>query len=197
MNKNIIYSFLNITVILLFAFMLSCGRTDDSDQASSGSGIIQFDMSDKPYDAEAENLSKQYGDKVAIARSQLRRALDFAEANGIEKLIEVLNNPKDPRRSRFVDGDFYVWIFKTDYRSNAIVVAHPINKAINDRDFFEIKDAAGKTFMKDIIRITAVRGRGWVAYSWAHPRLKKAMDKLTFSEKFGDYILNDGFYLHD
>lgn len=198
MKKQMLLTGFNFIMISLIVIFAACGKkSNDTAKEVSDNTVQQFDMTDKPYDIEAENLSRQYGPKVAISMAQLQRGLEFAEANGIEKLIEVLNNPKDPRRSRFVQGDYYIWIFKTDYKSNAIVVAHPINKAINNRDFFEIKDASGKTFIKDIIRVTATKGRGWVQYSWAHPRLMKAMDKLTFSEKFGDYILNDGFYLHD
>lgn len=198
MNKLRLFAACLIIYIGLVVVFAACGKKDnDTEKDGSTNAFQQIDMSEKPYDIEAENLSKQYGRKVAITKAQLKRGVEFAEANGVEKLIEILNNPDDPGRSRFVEGDYYIWIFKTDYRSNAIVVAHPVNKAINNRDFFEIKDAAGKTFMKDIVRLSAVKGGGWVTYSWAHPRLKKAMDKLTYSVKMGDYVLNDGFYLHD
>lgn len=195
MKRSLLFSVLYMSVLAVI-ILTSCSK-EESDKTSSSNNAQQFDMSDKPYDAEAEKLAKSYRQKSAVAVAQLQRGVEFAEANGIEKLIEILKNPDAPGRNRFVQGDFYIWIFKTDFKTTAIVVAHPINRAINDRDFFEIKDADGKLFIKDIIRITAGKGKGWVSYSWAHPRLKKAMPKLTYSVKFGDYILSDGFYLDD
>lgn len=188
---------LNLTFIAIVLLITSCSKSEDAEKAGTGIVTQQLDMSDKPYDAEAEKLAMQYKQKSATAIAQLKRGIEFAETNGVEKLIEILKNPDAPGRSRFVQGDYYIWIFKTDFKTTAVVVAHPINKAINDRDFFEIKDADGKLFIKDIMRITAGKGKGWVSYSWAHPRLKKAMPKLTYSVKFGDYILSDGFYLED
>lgn len=186
-----------VSFMAIILFLVSCGKSEESDNPVAGTTNQQFDMTDKPYDAEAEKLSLNYRQKSAAVLAQLNRGIEYAEANGIEKLIEILKNPDAPGRSRFVQGDYYIWIFKTDFKTTAVVVAHPINKAINDRDFFEIKDADGKLFIKDIMRITATKGKGWVSYSWAHPRLKKAMPKLTYSVKFGDYILSDGFYLED
>lgn len=161
---------LNLTFIAIVLLITSCSKSEDAEKSGKGVSTQQFDMSDKPYDAEAEKLSMQYKQKSATAIAQLNRGIEFAEANGIEKLIEILKNPGAPGRSRFVQGDYYIWIFKTDFKTTAVVVAHPINKAINDRDFFEIKDADGKLFIKDIMRITAGKGKGWVSYSWAHPR---------------------------
>lgn len=195
MKRSLLFSILYMAVFAVI-ILVSCSK-EDSDKTSASNNVQQFDMSDKSYDTEADKLAKSYKQKSAIAVAQLQRGVEFAETNGIEKLIEILKNPDAPGRNRFVQGDFYIWIFKTDFKTTAIVVAHPINSAINDRDFFEIKDADGKLFIKDIIRITAGKGKGWVSYSWAHPRLKKAMPKLTYSIKFGDYILSDGFYLDD
>ena len=184
--------------IAAFFCFTACGKEEiDTDTVNSADTVQHFDTSDKPYDMEAENLAASYKKKSAAAMAQLQRAMDFAGANGIEKLIGILNNPDDPRRGSFVSGNNYVWIFKTDFRSTAVVVAHPINRAIKDRDFLGIKDADGKLFIKDIIRITSVKGKGWVTYSWSHPVYKKAMAKLTFSQKLGDYIICAGFYLDD
>ena len=157
----------------------------------------QLETGAKPYDTDADQLASRYPGKTAIVLAQLKRCTDFASANGIEKLMDVLKNPDDPRRNSFVSKDFYVWILKTDYKSKAVIEVHPINKAITGRDFLEIKDADGKAFIKDILRIVSYKEKGWVSYKWAHPRLKKAQEKLTYSVRFNDYILSDGFYLKD
>ena len=116
---------------------------------------------EKPIDKEAEILAKRYQHKAAIVMMQLQRGYDFAKTNGVEKLVDVLKNQKDPRRKLFVAGDYYIWIIKTDFRTNAIVVAHPINRAIENRDYFDIKDADGKLFIKDILRLTSHKEKGW------------------------------------
>lgn len=189
--------------IVCFIFSLTalpsgCNKDDTgSDKNRTEVSQQQFDTGEKPYDKDAEMLAGKYKEKSAIAIAQLKRGVDFARANGVEKLIDILKNPSDPRRGSFVSGDFYIWILKTDFKSNAIVSVHPINKAINDRDFFQIKDADGKMFIKDILRIASYKDKGWVSYKWAHPKKKKAMEKLTYFVKINDYVLNDGFYLKD
>jgi len=191
------FSFLIISLTVISS---GCNNHDNNSgkvQIAETETVQQFDAGEKPYDKEAERLAVKYSQKAAIAQAQMKRGIDFARANGIDKLIEILKNPDDPRRSSFVSGDYYIWIIKTDYKSRAVIAVHPINKAITDRDFFGIKDASGKLFIHDIIRVMSYRGKGWTTYKWAHPRLKKAMDKLTYSERFDDYVLNDGFYLKD
>lgn len=185
-------------VICILISIISCKNNDNNEGLEqAGSDMQQLETGEKPIDLEAEKLAAKYGSKSAFTVAQLKRGIAFAESNSVEKLIDILKNPADPRRKNFVSGDYYIWIFKTDFKSNAIVVAHPINKAIENRDFFEIKDADGKLFMKDIVRIALYKGEGWVSYKWAHPKTLKAEDKLTYFYRMGDYILNDGFYLKD
>jgi len=192
---------MNFMIFSLMIIPAGCNR-HDTDTADTGknrtAGTLQMpDTGEKPYDKEADQLALRYQQKSVLSVSQLKRGADFVRIHGVEKLIEILQNPDDPRRSNFVSGDFYIWIMKTDFKSKAIISVHPINKAITGRDFLDIKDADGKEFIKDIIRIILYKEKGWVSYKWAHPRLKKAQEKLTYFEKINDYVLCDGFYLKD
>lgn len=186
---------------MLFAFaiicFIGCKKNEATLADKTSNTEAQVVLSEKQIDREAEREAKKYPRKAEIAIAQLQRGYDFAKENGVEKLIEVLQNHNDPRRKQFVSGDYYIWIIKTDFKESAVIVAHPINKAIETRDFYTIKDADGKEFIKDIVRIATFKGEGWVSYKWAHPIKKKAMDKLTYLRRIGDYILNDGFYLKD
>jgi len=185
-------------MILLIILPSGCKKQELNTDKNNGTDTLQLvESGERPYDKEAEELAAKYHQKSAIALAQLQRGIDFAKANGIEKLIEILKNPKDPQWGKFVSGDYYIWIIRSDFKSNAIVDVHPINKAINGRDFFGIKDAEGKMFIKDILRILSYKEAGWVSYKWTHPKYKKVMDKMTCSQRFNDYVLNDGFYLKD
>jgi len=189
---------LGLLLVALFVIAAACkDRQQNGNDEQPADSRQLLETEEKPADREAEALASKYGKKSAIVIAQLRRGVDFARANGVEKLIEVLKNPDDQRRASFVSGNYYIWIFRTDFKSNAIVIAHPINKAIENRDFFAIKDADGKMFMKDIIRMANYKESGWVLYKWAHPSTMKAEAKLTYFYRIGDYILNDGFYLKD
>jgi len=198
MKSVINFLCINFLVILMLTSVFSCKDRQNevpSDQPADTAG--ELETGEKPIDREAEEMALRYSKKTAIAMAQLKRGVAFAEANGIEKLVEVLKNPRDPRRSNFVSGDYYIWIFRSDFKTNAVVIAHPINKAIENRDFFAIKDADGKLFIKDMLRIANYKGKGWVSYKWAHPKTMKAEAKLTYLYRMGDYILSDGFYLND
>ncbi len=186
-------------VLSLLFIPAGCG-SHETDKVNDQHETVskKFDTGEQPYDIKAEKSAAGYPQKSALALSQLQKGRDFAKAHGIETLIEILKNPDDLRRNSFISKNCYIWIIKTDYNSKAIIEVHPINKAITGRDFLEIKDSDGKEFIKDILRIVLYKGKGWVSYKWAHPRLKKAQEKLTFVEKYDDrYILCDGFYLKD
>ena len=123
--------------------------------------------------------------------------INYLEKNGREKTFDAITNHANPDHKKFIDGEFYIWVFQTDYINKAIVVAHAVNPTLKGREWYDTKDPDGKLFFHDILRIAKNKGEGWVLYRWAHPKYKKAMPKVTYFKKSGDIVFNNGFYLDE
>jgi len=144
---------------------------------------------------EAEKLAEASMGKSARTKALIQFSLNYLNKNGREKTLDAIDNPRNPDHKRFVDGEYYIWVFQTDFNNKATVVAHSVNTTLRGKEWYDVKDSDGKQFFHDIIRICKNKGEGWVLYRWAHPKYKKAMPKLTYFKKVGDLVFNNGFYL--
>jgi cytochrome c len=57
-----------------------------------------------------------------------------------------------------------------------------------------MKDANGKTIIKDFIDLVNNKGSGWVEYSWPNPITKNVELKSSYIVKVGDILLGAGIY---
>ena len=62
---------------------------------------------------------------------------------------------------------------------------------------FELKDADGKLFIQEFIRMSREKGAGWVDYKWSNPTTKKVEPKSTYVKRMdgSEYFLGCGIYL--
>ncbi len=120
------------------------------------------------------------------AKAMVDEAVAFFNANGKEKALQEISNPK----GRWVKGELYVFA----YNSSGVVIAHPINPKLIGKNLIDVPDAAGKTFRRDIAELAKTKGTGWVDYKYKNPSTNKVEDKTTFLRKVGDAIVCCGTY---
>ena len=107
----------------------------------------------------------------AEAEAMAKKTVDFYKANGLEKTVEALNDP----HSGFMEGELYSFLFDLDVNC----LGHPANPKLVGKNLSDLKDAEGKTFMKDMAE-KAKAGGGWIDYKWSNPETRKLQDKSTF-----------------
>ncbi len=120
------------------------------------------------------------------AKTMVDEAASFFNANGKEKALQEISNPK----GKWVKGELYVFA----YDLSGVVIAHPINPKLIGKNLIDGPDAAGKTFRKDIAEVAKTKGTGWVDYKYKNPSTNKVEDKSTYLRKVGDAIICCGTY---
>jgi len=120
------------------------------------------------------------------AKSMMEEAIAFLNANGKEKTLAEISNPK----GKFVKGEIYIFA----YDMNATVLAHPVNSKLIGKNLMEVPDSEGKLFRKEIVEGAKTKGTGWVDYKYKNPANNKMESKTTYFKKAGDMILGCGIY---
>lgn len=120
------------------------------------------------------------------AKAMVDRVAVFYKANGKEKTLAELSNPK----GQFIDRDLYVIAYSLD----GIRLAHPYNPKLIGLSVLDAVDFDGKAYGKDIIDIPKTKGSGWVDYKFTDPATKKLADKSLYVVKVGDLIFGCGIY---
>lgn len=120
------------------------------------------------------------------AKAWVKKAVDFFKASGKDKALAEFSNPK----GQFVKGDLYIYVLDV----NGKMLAHGVNEKLIGQDFTVVKDADGKTFAVDILKIAKEKGSGWVDYKWTHPQTKVVDPKTVYFEKVDDLIICSGAY---
>lgn len=122
----------------------------------------------------------------AQAESMVKKAIEFMKTNGTDKGLAEISN----KAGKFVDGDLYVFV----YDLTGKCVAHGSNPKMVGKDLIELKDADGKSFVKERVEIAKTKGKGWQNYKWSNPATNKIEDKTAYIEKYGDLIVGCGAY---
>ncbi len=97
------------------------------------------------------------------------KAAAYIKANGVEKGLAELNNPK----GQFVNGDLYV----TVQDLNGVARANPMFPKLIGQNHISLKDATGKLWIKENTDVVKAKGSGWVTYSWTNPATRKVQAK--------------------
>jgi cytochrome c len=123
--------------------------------------------------------------KPADAEAWVKKGGEFFKAQGKEKALAEFNNPK----GQFVKDDLYIYVLDL----NGKMLAHPKAELVG-KDFMVVKDADGKLFAVEMVKIAKEKGNGWVDYKWENPKTKKADSKTVYFEKVNDVIIAAGAY---
>lgn len=130
----------------------------------------------------AFHLDRQ--DARAQAMSMVRRAVAHIRNNGREKALRDLSDPNGP----FVNGEFYVAV---NDRSG-LCVAHGTMRHLIGQSHWDLKDADGKFFVREYLRIASNQGQGWLDYRWLNSATKQVQEKSGYVERVGDLVVSCG-----
>jgi cytochrome c len=108
------------------------------------------------------------------AKALGEKAAAYVKANGKEKGIAELNNPK----GQFVKGEMYVTLH--DFKG--VFLANPVAPAIVGQNHYDLKDPDGKYFVREMGEI-AKKGSGWYQYVWTNPATKKIQPKKSWVQR--------------
>jgi len=122
----------------------------------------------------------------AEAEAMAKKAVAYMKANGKDKAITEISNPK----GQFVDRDLYV----TVYDMTGKCLAHGFNQKMIGKDLIELKDPDGKLYIKERIEMMRTKDTGWQDFKFTNPLSKKIEPKTAYIEKVGDVIVMCGAY---
>lgn len=120
------------------------------------------------------------------AEELLHQAIKYYKTHGKEKAFKEFND----RQGQFVKKDLYVFV----QDENGKLFVNPFNTALLGKSCFELKDAEGKYFVKEMINTAKEKGSGWVDYKWMDPTTGKVSLKSAYCLKVDDYIFSCGIY---
>jgi PAS domain S-box-containing protein len=121
------------------------------------------------------------------AKAVVRRALDFYQKNGRERLLAEISNP----RGEFRSGDLYAFAYDRDMT----MLAHPVKPELVGLNQLDVKDVpGGKFFRREIRQVVLTQGSGWVDYEYENPVNKQIEPKTTFVAGVDDLIVCAGAY---
>ncbi|WP_420475312.1 cache domain-containing protein [Noviherbaspirillum sp. ST9] len=128
--------------------------------------------------------------------SMVKKAGDFLAANGKDKTLAEINNPK----GLFSHGEIY--LFASDHVPNwdsskdrTITLAHGANPKLVGKDMTDLKDADGFAFVKRMAEIASSKsGEGWTDYKWPNPVTKAIEPKTTFTKRIEPLVISCGVY---
>jgi cytochrome c len=122
----------------------------------------------------------------AEAEAWAKKAIAYYKEVGKDKAFEEFNNPK----GKFTKGDLYMIV----YDLTGKCWAQGSNIKMVGKDLIDLKDADGKSFIKDRIEIAITKVKGWQNYRWTNPTTKIIEDKTVYLEKVDRFIFACGAY---
>jgi len=126
----------------------------------------------------------------AKAEKLVKAAVAFAKANGMNRLI-METNQGDGRFHVGSGSQLYIFI----YDQTGTVQAIGFNTAaLVGKNRIDLKDPAGKPFIKEILATAKTKGSGWVDYKYPNPQTNAVEDKTSYVERCGDMVVGAGIY---
>ncbi len=155
--------------------------------------VEQAGAAARAFEEQAMRLMDAVG-TFKLDRAEARDAAVALVGKGIAHMGVVGNEAAfrdfEDRKGPFIRGDYYLWVCDLD----GVVRANGSNPKSRNQNHADLKDANGKPFIRDVLRIAAERGKGWVDYYWHNPVSKRVEPKSTYFERRGDVIVLCGIY---
>ena len=94
---------------------------------------------------------------------------------------------------RYGNGDYF-WINSIDMK----MLIHP-KKELIGKDISDFKDPNGKLLFREMIKVVASRGAGFVDYLWPKPGHDKPVPKISYVKGFQPWgwVIGSGIYIDD
>jgi signal transduction histidine kinase len=120
------------------------------------------------------------------AKTMVKTAITFFKANGKDKTMAALNDPK----GAFIDRDLYVFV----HDDKGIYYAIAPKPAFIGKDMSSVRDANGKFIVKEQLEALKTQESMWQEYDWQSPATGKIEHKKTYCEKSGGFHFCSGAY---
>ncbi|MCX8111271.1 MAG: methyl-accepting chemotaxis protein [Syntrophorhabdaceae bacterium] len=120
------------------------------------------------------------------AEQLVRKAVQYLKQHGKERAFQEFNN----KTGQFINKDLYIFVID----NHGLTMANGGNPALVGKEMYNLKDAEGKYFIREIIDTGMKQGKGWVEYKWVNPATGKVMSKSAYCERFGDLFFGCGIY---
>ncbi len=130
-------------------------------------------------------------DEATDVKALVEKAAKIFKEEGLcDYGLRVVNAGAGPLRRK---RELYVFAFD----GNGVILAHPVNRKMVGKSQRGVKDAKGKLFGDEFIRVAKEEGSGWVEYWWLRhgeqePTLKRAYIMKVPGE---DVFLASGYYV--
>ena len=120
------------------------------------------------------------------AKRWVEKAAAFYKTSGKRIALAEYTNPS----GQFVHDEMYIYALN----ARGTMLAHGVNERFVGEDFSELKDADGKSFIREILDMANSEGSGWVTYKWYNPVTKEVWPKTAYFRKVDDLIICSGIY---
>ena len=121
----------------------------------------------------------QYG-SPREAKMMVENAINYTQEVDLENAL--LDFRKKEGRFHFKD----LYIFVLDMDGN--VLSHGGEEALIGKNMIDLKDSAGKYFIKKFIKLMEESNDGWTEYYWRNYETQKVEMNLTYLKKFNENI---------
>jgi cytochrome c len=122
------------------------------------------------------------------ARALLDSAVAYLKKSGTSKAFKAFSERKGP----FVKGPYYVYVVGLDGMMTAHGTASDVLVGINVSD---LRDAAGKPFIRELLDKAAASGSGTVEYRWLNRSNNHLEVKTAYFSKVDKHVISVGYYL--
>ncbi len=125
---------------------------------------------------------------VENAKAFVLEAIDYINANGLEKGLAEIQNPN----GKFHTKELY--IFVVEHRGK--MVAHGANPGLVGKNVYEMRDSDGVALFHEFAKKVEENPEGgWVYYKWPNPATKMIEKKATFVKDLdGTNLVGCGVY---
>ncbi|NJD35751.1 MAG: chemotaxis protein [Betaproteobacteria bacterium] len=123
------------------------------------------------------------------AKAMLDHAVSYLNDNSPERAFAAFNN----QNGSFYRNDLYTFVVGIE---DGIMHAHGgAPEAIVGSDVRELRDAAGKLIIKEMLAAANQPGGGTVNYVWLNRVTNRVEDKTSLVRKVGKYMVGVGYYV--
>jgi methyl-accepting chemotaxis protein len=121
--------------------------------------------------------------------------LDAAEKRGEFSHDEALNRFRATIHSMRFDGDNYVFV----HYLTGINLAHGADPKEEGSDRSQLKDANGKAYVQEMLRVATEQGEGVVSYAYPRGSGGKPLPKISYIKRFAPWkaLIGAGVYVDD
>ncbi|PRM94063.1 methyl-accepting chemotaxis protein [Aliarcobacter cryaerophilus] len=136
-----------------------------------------------------EELQKQTMFLFSILEAEYEKNKNILSKDALqERLKDIVNATRYSKTG-------YFWINDLD----AVVLIHPINPKLNNKDMHEYKDPNGKQIFKEFADIAKKDKEGFIDYVWPKPGFDKPQLKVSFVKLFTPYnwVIGTGEYVEN